>query len=225
MRRRVGRWFPIVAGGLGIAVVLVVCVPETLAFPHRRTIGDTVIWSEAPVAPALDIILDRAEARLRANGIRGQGRQRLFLTDGGWRWKVLALRSAGAFAVTRPIGDPIVINRSDPTSDLVFNGRAVAGQRSLSGVVAHERTHGWIRARYGPMADMRYPTWLVEGYADVVAGGGSLSDADAVRLRHSDPAAPALLYYDGRKRVEAALRANGGDVAALFAAHDRLRWR
>lgn len=98
----------------------------------------------------------------------------------------------------------------------MFNGQSVAGSRSLSGVLAHERTHGLIRARYGVLADLRYPTWLREGYCDVVAGGGALSDAEAARLKARHETIPALAYHDGRKRVEALLR-RGRSVDALFA--------
>ncbi len=84
-------------------------------------------------------------------------------------------------------------------------------------MIAHEQTHGLIRARYGSLADVRYPAWLREGYCDVVAGGGSLSDAQAALLDRRDPSHPALLYYHGRKRVEALLRADGGSVDRLFA--------
>ncbi len=37
-------------------------------------------------------------------------------------------------------------------------------------------------------------------------------------LKATHRSIPALLYYDGRKRVEAVLRANRGSVDALFAA-------
>lgn len=204
---------------VGVVLGTVVLAPEVLAFPHRQIIGDTVVYSEHPLPATLPRLLARSDALLKKSAIYGPGYGRcIFLTDGGWRWRALALQSSGAFALSRGFGETILVNRSDAARDLVFNGGAIAGRRSLSGVIAHERAHGLIRARYGVAADFVYPAWLREGYCDLVAGGGSLSDRDAALLKAQHRKVPALLYYDGRKRVEAALRANGGSVDALFAA-------
>lgn len=218
--KRVRRMLNLTFGILGALLITSAIAPEVLAFPYEQTIGDTTVYSEARVPASMPQLLARSDALLRKSAIYGPGYgRRIFLTDGGWRWHVLALQTAGAFAFSRPLGEPILVNRSDPARDLVFNGAAVAGTRSLSGVIAHERTHGLIRARYGLLADMTYPAWLREGYCDVVAGGGSLSDAEASRLKARQESVPALLYYDGRKRVEALLKANGGSVDALFGAN------
>lgn len=217
--RRVVNWVV----GVGAAVLATSAIaPEVLAFPHRQAIGDTVVYAEMPLPESLPGLLARSDRLLRSSGIYGPGYgRRIFLTDGGWRWQLLAVSARGAFGFSRPFTEAIVVNRSDPARDIVRNGAAVAGVRSLSGVIAHERTHGLIRARYGPFADFRYPAWLREGYCDVVAGGGSLSDHDAASLKAQHRSVPALLYYDGRKRVEALLRAKGGSVDAVFAAAPR----
>lgn len=215
------RWHRLFNRGLvlaGVGLGTVVLAPEVLAFPHRQIIGDTVVYSERALPATMPQLLAQSDARLRKSAIFGPGYgRRIFMTEGGWRWRALALQASGAFALSRGFGETIVVNRSDAARDVVFNGGAIAGQRSLSGVIAHERTHGLIRARYGVAADVVYPAWLREGYCDLVAGGGSLSDRDAALLKAEHRSVPALRYYDGRKRVEAALRANGGSVDALFA--------
>jgi hypothetical protein len=63
---------------------------------------------------------------------------------------------------------------------------------------------------------VRQPRWRVEGYCDHVAQESALSDEDVARLAANGESHPALLYYRGRKRVEAELAANGGSVDALF---------
>lgn len=219
------RWYSYLNRGLlllAVALGTTTLAPEVLAFPHRAVVGDTTVYSERAIPPELPALLARSDALLRRSALYGPGYgRRIFLTDGGWRWRVLALQSPGVFALSRGLGEPIVVNRSDVASDTTFNGGAIAGTRSLSGVIAHERTHGLIRARYGLFADLTYAAWLREGYCDLVAGGGSLSDHDAARLEAAHRSIPALAYYDGRKRVEAGLRANGGSVDALFAAARR----
>jgi hypothetical protein len=140
----------------------------------------------------------------------------IVLTEGGWRWTWLTLTSRGTFAITRPLTENIVVNRSDFAANAVFNGGEIGGRRTLSGTIAHEMTHGAIRRHFGLLADMRYPAWLREGYCDFVAGGGSLSDAQARELIAAGSKHPALTYWRGRKRVAAILQRNGGSVDALF---------
>lgn len=207
--------------GLAACVVgLALCLfaPQVLAFPFVRQIGDTRVYAERPISPAIGDVLARSDRLLKVSAIYGPryGR-RIFLTDGGWRWYLLSFQSLGAFAQTRALSEAIVVNRSDVARDVVENGASIAGRRTLSGVIAHEQTHGLIRARYGFLADGRYPAWLREGYCDVVAGGGSLSDAEAASLKHQGQSVPALVYYDGRMRVEAALRSDGQSIDKLFA--------
>ena len=197
---------------------VVIHAPAALAFPYKRAVGGFTVYAEQPIAPQIDQIVGRAEALAAASplAVAGHGEQ-IFLTDGGWRWHLLALQSSGAFGVSRPLSSAVVVNRNDIAHDRVFNGRTVGGERTLSGVVAHEWTHQMTRAHFGATADARYPAWLTEGYADHVAGGGSLSDAQAADLRARGEDHPALVYYDGRKRVEGELATNGGSVDKLFA--------
>jgi len=194
--------------------------PQLLAFPFSARVGAHDIYAEAPIGPRISEIVGRADDVARGSPIAGSaGDQPIFLTDGGWRWTWLSLGSLGAFAITRPLVEAIVVNRSDQSADIVRNGRAVGGRRSLSGTIAHEMTHVSIRTHFGVTADWRFPAWLREGYCDYVAGGGSLSDKEAAKLEQTGTKHPALIYWRGRKQVEAELRRNGGSVDKLFAAH------
>lgn len=197
--------------------------PQLLAFPYRAEIGSTTVYSEAPLrAGEMRAVLDRAERLARRMGISDPAGTRLFLTDGGWRWSLLALTSRGAFAYTRPIStiasDAVIVNRADPAADMAYNGRTVGGRRQLSGVIAHERTHILMGRKLGLVRSAMLPAWQREGYADYVAGESSLSDADYARLKRAGAAHPALPYVEGRKRIEAMARTRGGTIAALFGA-------
>ena len=97
------------------------------------------------------------------------------------------------------------------------NGRAIGGTRTLSGVIAHETTHIMIANHLGELRSAMLPTWQPEGYADHVARESSLTDAEAAGLRKTEPGASPLLYYDARRRVDAALSAKRGSVDAFFA--------
>jgi len=203
---------------VAILFISPIAAPRLLAFPYSTQIGSHHVYSEQPITPQLESIVARADALAAKSPISDpSAHQPIFLTNGGWRWSWLALGSRDAFALSRPVSEAIVINRSDQATDVVLNGRRIGGRRSLSGTIAHEMTHGAIRRHFGLFADAHYPAWLREGYCDYVAGGGSLTDADAARLNKSDPQAPALAYWRGRKRVEAELQRNGGSVDTLFA--------
>ncbi|CAM3135773.1 hypothetical protein SPAN111604_05645 [Sphingomonas antarctica] len=217
-RRKPRRRWQWAVASVVILGAVVIHAPVALAFPYKQSVGDVTVYAETPIAPQIVQVVHHAEALVAASPLADErhGGQ-VFLTDGGWRWHVLALQSSGAFALTRPLSVAVVVNRNDIAADRALNGRTVGGERALSGTIAHEWTHQMTRARYGLTADARYPSWLTEGFADHVAGQGSLGDAQAADLRRRGEDHPALLYYDGRKRVEAELRTNGGSVDALFA--------
>lgn len=192
--------------------------PQLLAFPYVEQIGRHRIYSEVPIARELRAVVSAGDSLAARSPIAdAHARQAIFLTDGGWRWAWLALTSRGAFAISRPGSEVIIVNRSNASANAVFTSRSVGGKRSLSATLAHEMTHGAIRKHFGILADWRYPAWVREGYCDHVAGSSSLTDAEATALAASGTPHPALVYWHGRKRVESELQRNGGSVDALFA--------
>jgi hypothetical protein len=204
---------------LAALLVTTTAAPQLLAWPYSAEIGNTLVYSETPIPPRMRAILARSDALVAASPLAEPGlERRLFLTQGGWRWDLLALTSSGAFALRRPFRDAIVVNASDAAADRVENGAPVGGVRSLSGVIAHETTHILVADRIGEWRAFMLPGWKSEGYADYVARESSLGDADYARLRANGASRPAMFYYEARRRVAAALSRNGGNVEAFFRA-------
>lgn len=201
-----------------LAYGVAVAAPATLVFPYSARIGSYTVHAESPIDTAVMArVLARADARLQTTPLLPpRPNTALYLTNGGWRWKMLSNASAGAFAISRPVTSVVVINRNDPAADSVTNGRDVGGHRTLSGVIAHEVTHNLLRRHFGQTIDWQAPAWKLEGYCDYVAGDGSLGDAEAATLIARHETHPALPYFLGRKRVAAELHANHGSVDALF---------
>lgn len=196
--------------------------PQLLAFPYRADIGPTTIYSEMPFQPDnMRRILARSDALTQRTGLSTPAGTRIFLTNGGWRWTMLSLSSRGAFAFARPVttmvSDAIVVNRTDPATDMAFNGRAIGGRRHLSGVIAHERTHILMSRSLGYVENALLPNWQREGYADYIAQETSLTAAEYARLKRSGTPHPALSYYEGRQRIEHMANAKGGTIASIFA--------
>lgn len=227
IRHRPGRCRHAAAGGRwGLRVLLIIVlvvivelrVPAALAFPYRAKIGETVIYADQPIDPDIGQVLERADRLLQASPINIPGvRRQIVLTDGGWRWKALALNSSGAIAIRRPFSDALIFNRSDIRNDRVTNGAPLGGTRTLSGTIVHETVHMLLAYRFGELRAFRLPTWKQEGYADHVARETSIDPGDEDRIRAIDPEAGLLVYYAGRRRVAAELRKNGGSVDALMA--------
>lgn len=200
----------LVAGGLLASPLL---APQLLAFPYQARVTGHRIYAERPITPAVTALVEQADRRMLASPL-GRARpltQPIFLTDGGWRWRWLAVSASDSIALSRPIGEPVILTRADPARDRMGNGRR------MSDVLMHEFTHGAIRAHFGQLAALRFPTELVEGYADHVAGSSRFSDAEARTLIRAGKDHPALVYWTGRKKVEARLQGNGGNVDRLFA--------
>lgn len=201
---------------LGLAIAgFPIAVPQALAFLYHTTAHGSEFWSERPLDQAqLDVIAVRAARLVGQSPIaKPDERRHVFLTDGGWRWNWLALNNRGTFGLTRPLNEAVIINGGDPATDSVRGGR-----RTLSGTLAHETCHGVSRRHFGLTVVFK-PTWLTEGYCDYVAQESNLSDAEAIELHRIGSTRPALVYYDGRRRVAAILKANGGNVDALFTAN------
>ena len=220
-KRKIGPWRRAnrVIGAIGLLFGSVIVAPQLLAFPYYADIGETRVYSETPLTVAsLRPVLARAEARVATSPIFKEAvGTRIFLTNGGWRWRLLSLTSSGTVGLTRPwsdvVSDAMILNRSDIGHDTVSSRY---GSRSLSGVIAHERTHIMVRRHLGLIDGITLPRWISEGYADHVAGESTLTAERAAQLRAEGSDHPALFYYEARQRVEAELAANGYDVEALL---------
>lgn len=205
---------------VGACLLSPLAAPQLLAFPYSARVGTHRVYSEAPIVPEVRTIIQNADRMAARSPIAlPRSAQPIFLTSGGWRWTLLTLTSRSAFAISRAPFETIVVNRSDPLSDKAFRPAKIGGTRSLSATLAHEMTHGAIRAHFGPFADFRYPAWLREGYCDYVAGGGSITDGEAKALLANDPGHPALVYWQGRKRIESELKRDQGSIDTLFKDH------
>lgn len=202
------------------AYAAILHAPQLLAFPYHAEVRGTPIYAERPIDPELPSVLVRADQRsdraARTLGVRPV-RPPTFLTEGGWRWSLLALTSARAAALTRPLRPAIIVNRAEVATDKMTFAASPPTIRTLSGTIAHERAHVIFEQRFGLLRAMTAPAWLREGWADVVGGDLALAQADVKRLRAAESRDPRLFYVDAVARTRAALTAHNGDLAAVLA--------
>lgn len=159
-RSVIWKWVNAFTAILGLAFISPLFAPQLLAFPHQQMLGDTAIYSDTPITSELANILEQSDALLRQSAIFTPDYDKtVVLTNGGWRWSWLSLGNSDAFA----------LNRTDIDGNKVYNGSEVGGARSLSSLVAHERTHALIRQHFG----------FIRAAAAVRAAFADASDANA----------------------------------------------
>jgi len=169
--------------------LLLLCFPQVL-FAHELSYRNLIIYSREPLDKSIYDVLDRVESRLAASAaINGGVKPRIFLTSGFNVYALLSLyigsNSFGKSYAALPT-DNVFINKADAAKDLVFR-RAPPNERSLSGVIAHEITHLWMRKRFGYWRNIAMPAWKKEGYAEYVAGGSTLDYETGRRMWKANP--------------------------------------
>jgi hypothetical protein len=206
------------------ALVVVLAYGGLLAFPgillaHHVSHGPFEVWSDVPIDPAIGAVLDEAGRRLAASPLNDPAvRHRVFLCNTPFCRALLGPGRDGSFGVTYEFVGHSTINRSDVAADLVFRGAKKHDRRPLSAVIAHERMHALISCRYGVIGAHLLPTWKVEGYCDVVAGGSSMDPVEGLRLiregKRDDPG--PLRYFRYRLMVQYLLEVEGLDVETIM---------
>lgn len=196
-----------------IAGYLLLCARPGALFAHEVRHARFVVCSDAPLPARTTAILDDAAARLARAPFDDPTRvHRAYLCAAPWRMRLLAPGSVDAFAINHTnLGGAIIVNRCDVAADRVFVGEHA---RSLSGVLAHEASHGLLHERLGVLGALRLPKWKNEGYCDFVAGESTLDDATGWRLLRAgaDDGSSQFFYWRARRMVEQLLVVEGVSI-------------
>jgi hypothetical protein len=172
---------------LAVAYLILLNFPQPL-FAYSTTRDSFQVYSREPIRRELNTVLESAEARLRRSSIyNASATRRVYLTDSHGIYALLSHKAYKSFANSVPFVDNMIINKSDVTTDRVFLNREKNNTRSLSGVIAHEVTHLFIRQRYGTVAASLMPTWKNEGYCEYIAGDSTISLEEGIRLWRENP--------------------------------------
>src|SRR5262245_23109459 len=187
LRARANRVLRHLPAWIAAAYLLLLCVPRVL-FAHELSYGHLIVYSREPLDKSIYDVLDRVESRLAASGINEDVDARIFLTNGFDVYALLSLyvgsNSFGKSYAALPTQN-VFINKADAARDLVFRSAPAPNERSLSGVIAHEITHLWMRKRFGYWRNIAMPAWKKEGYAEYVAGGSTLDYATGRSEEHT----------------------------------------
>ncbi len=218
--KRIGAAFLLLLG----AYIALLAFPQPL-FGHSLSYGRYDIRSDRPIDPAIRLVLNDAERRLRTSDLLGNSdRFRIFICNEPWRLRLFTLstQTGGVTdgTLTRNIflrEVHIASNRLVPPSGEL----ADAAERPLSYFIAHEAVHVMQSRAFGRPLALRYPPWLKEGHADLVAKGGAFAIQENLRLLAAgdprlDPAQSGL-YRRYHLMVAYLLAQPGVTTQSLFA--------
>jgi hypothetical protein len=195
MKRSLKRIIGLYSIASGSILVLTVSYFALLAYPQplfaysAQYENRFTVYSRDPITDDVKQVVAHAEERLRKSPIyTADFDRRVYLAGGHGMYKFLSHKAYHSFAHSVPFLDNMIINRTDAAADKVFLDRPVRNSRSLSGVIAHEVAHLFIRQRYGTVKVMMMPTWKTEGYPEYVAGDSTMTLDEGLQLWRDNPA-------------------------------------
>ncbi len=163
---------------VALAYFLVTVFPKPM-FGYRSSYENYQVWSDQPIPEEITTVLDDVTRRLRTSNLHDRATPvEIFFCNEPWRlWlygRRFSTRMGGGADVW--VTRQVFIRASDIAANRLHSptGRplADAAQRPLSYFIAHEITHNDVSRRFGRTVMLRYPQWLLEGYADYVGKGG-----------------------------------------------------
>ena len=185
--KRVHKIASMVLAVAGISYLLLLVFPQAL-FAYSAEHGKFRVYSREPLGIEIAQVLDKAEDKLKNSPIYDADvRRDIYLTDSHSMYALLSHKAYRSFANSVPFIDNVFINKTDVAADRVILNREFSNTRSLSGVIAHETAHLFIRKRYGAIAAWMMPTWKNEGYCEYIAGDTTITLEEGIRRWRENP--------------------------------------
>ena len=212
---------------LVLGYALVFLFPKPM-FGYHSSYQNYRVWSDRPIPGEIVGVLDDVTRRLGASALHERTAPvEIFFCNEPWRlWLyggALSTQLGGTADVwlTRRVhirSSDIAANRIHPPNGGTL---ADAAQRPLSYFIAHEITHNDVSRRYGRTVMLRYPRWLLEGYADYVGKGGDFdferNRAQFIAGARELDVAKSGLYRGFHLKVAYLLDKRGWTLEQLFA--------
>ncbi|WP_027865779.1 hypothetical protein [Massilia alkalitolerans] len=160
------------------AYALAAASPKPM-FDYRYSYENYRIWSDRPIPDEITAVLDDVTRRLRTSSLHERETPvEIFFCHEPWRLWFYGGRFSTEVGGTANVWltRQVFIRASDIPANRIQTptGKplADAAQRPLSYFIAHEITHNDVSRGFGRTVMLRYPEWLLEGYADYVGKAG-----------------------------------------------------
>jgi hypothetical protein len=168
---------------LAIAVALtVIAYLGMVAFPplmfsNHITYQNYEVWSDRTIPPQVNQVLDDATRRLHTSALyKTNQKLNIFFCNDSWRLWIHAFDDQSAANTDVWLTHNIYVRESDIATNRFYapDSKPIPDllHRPLSYVIAHEGTHVIEFLQFDRPLKLKYPHWLIEGYADYVAKAG-----------------------------------------------------
>lgn len=173
-----------ILAGLALVVAIALAIiwfPQPLFAYHLRY-GAFDLWSDRPIPPQARGVLDEVARRLSSSPLWSPDQRfAVFVCNDNWRLALYSQRFSGKMAgVTDTIFTRnVYLRAADIAANRLIPPHAGAdmSDRPLTYYLAHEFTHSMESRAFGRAPALRYPHWLLEGYADYVGKAGQFDYA------------------------------------------------
>jgi len=160
------------------------CFPQPF-FSSSVQAGHLTLHSDhALPIDAATRVLAQAESNLAKSVLWTNDRNYdIYICNSRWRQAIFFNKDYGVAGVAPyPLTSNVFLRDSivDQNQLISPGGKPVSGDRTLDYFIAHEVTHQLTGRALGPVAYLRLPQWIREGYADYI-GKGSQIDLDGYR--------------------------------------------
>ena len=175
------------AFGVTVFAYLGIVTFPQLMFSSHMTYQNYEVWSDRTIPPQIDQVLDDATRRLHTSALYQPNKKvKLFFCNDSWRLLIHALDDQSAGNTDTWLTRNIYIRASDITTNRFYapDDKPIPDEahRPLSYVIAHEVTHVIEAIQFERPLKLKYPNWLIEGYADYIAKAGDFDFDENRRL-------------------------------------------
>ncbi len=148
-----------------------------LMFSNHVNYQNYEVWSDRTIPPQINQVLDDATRRLHTSDLYEPNHKiNIFFCNDSWRLLIHALDDQSAANTDAWLTRNIYVRASDIAANRFYapDSKPIpdAIHRPLSYVIAHEGTHVIEFLQFDRPLKLKYPHWLIEGYADYVAKAG-----------------------------------------------------
>ncbi len=177
--------------GIFIVICLTIFIFPQILFAHQAEYKQFIVYSDRPLNKDIEPVLDEAIKRLSKSDLYDSEQKfRVFVCNDIWRLMIFSRGNdnVGGLAFADLTQDiflrPVDFKKNKiipPDSWKFAKNPWTFDDRPLSYYIAHESTHV-LQYRHTRRFLWRYPTWLIEGYADYIGKGNDFDFEENLRL-------------------------------------------
>ena len=156
---------------LAVVYLLLQVFPQVLFTHNVESHGIQVYCTDPIITEESDYVLSVIQSKVAESTLyQDEERFVVFICNSKWLYTFFVPFCRGSFGISNPVTQKIFL----ANVELSFNRSRRFGRnhnvRSFTSVVSHEIGHQLIRRRFGFWATQKIPTWLKEGYCELLAG-------------------------------------------------------